>query len=105
MAGTLEVDLTLFREVKTMDKRLNLKTSETQATENPSLPSGFRVQNGTKIAVHFSIAPKEKEEAEENILRCGRKPWPKEARPGRQAGGTAPVGDIELWIRMTSDGS
>ena len=78
MAGTLEVDLTFCREVKTMDRRLNLKTSETQATENPSLPSGFRVQNGTKIAVHFSIALNEKKKQKKTYCAVEESHGPKQ---------------------------
>ena len=53
--------------IQTTDKTLNLKTSATSNSKNPLLPSGFRVQNGTKIAVHF--APKEEDKKRQYSLK------------------------------------
>ena len=59
--GTLEGDLICCLRVKTKYRTLILVNSETQVREKtPSLPSVFRAQDGSEIAVHFPIDPKEK---------------------------------------------
>ena len=35
---------------------------------NPSLPPEFSAQNGSEIAVHFSVAPQEKKEKEYHAI-------------------------------------
>ena len=55
---------------------------------------GSVCKQGTKIAVHFSIAPKEKKKKH---ICAFRKSWPTKARPGRKVGRKAQLGNLEFW--------
>ena len=65
-----------------------------------ALPSGFRVHNGTKIAFHVPIVPREKRRRIKFAVLKG--PRPTKAHLGRKDGRDVQVVKLELWINMTS---
>ena len=78
-------DLTFCWNVKTMDGILNLMLLRCKKQKAFALPSRFRVQNVTKFAVHFSIAPKDtKKNTDCAVEKKSRGPQKK--RPSRKVG-------------------